>query len=86
MKPKLFTPGKFTADDITMNPFPFAVPEDVRQLQADCLNVFEGWVELDTFEPDYQKKILDYYRFYGRQQNSKSKNLVNRTNDTLDIV
>ena len=86
MKPKLFTPGKFTAKDIVENPFCFPDPEDERQLQADCINVVEGWVALDTYPPDYQQKIKDYYRFTARRQNSKSKNIVKRTNETLDIV
>ena len=75
-------------DDFTQssNPFALPIPEDVLKLQTDVCNVVEGRVDIKTFDPEYQKKIKDYYRFVGHRQNSKSKNIVKRNNDTLDIV
>ena len=68
------------------NPFATPIPEDVLRLQTDVCDVEEGRVDINTFEPEYQEKIKNYYRFEGHRQNSKSKNIAQRTNDTLDII
>jgi len=68
------------------NPFALEIPEDVLQLQTDVCNVEEGRIELSTFDEEYQEKIKNYYRFTAHMQDSKSKNIVKRTTDTLDIV
>lgn len=72
--------------DQSSNPFALEIPEDVLRLQTDVCDVEEGRVDIHTFEPEYQKKIKNYYRFTAHRQNSKSKNIVKRTNDTLDII
>jgi len=33
------------------------------QLQVDAINVLENRVDMDTFPPEYQKLIKNYYRF-----------------------
>jgi len=68
------------------NPYALEIPEDVLRLQTDVCNVFEGRVDIKTFDPPYQEKIKNYYRFEAHRQNSKSKNIVPRTKDTLDII
>jgi len=68
------------------NPFALEIPADVLKLQTDVCNVVEGRVDIKTFEPEYQDKIKNYYRFVAHRQNSKSKNIVNRANDTLDLM
>ena len=55
------------------HPSPAMVPNDSPdqlQLQLDTINVIENRVSIDTFTPEYQKRIKDYYRF------SASKNYV----------
>ncbi|TRZ80305.1 hypothetical protein D4R86_04490 [bacterium] len=68
------------------NPFALEIPPDVLKLQTDVCNVVEGRVDIYTFEPEYQEKIKNYYRFTAHRQNSKSKNIVKRNNDTLDLL
>ena len=72
--------------DQSTNPFALEIPADVLQLQTDVCDVFEGRVDLDTFDKVYQAKIKNYYRFEAHRQNSKSHNIVKRTGDTLDII
>ena len=69
-------------DDVTI----FPIPSDVLQLQVDVLNVEQGRVNINTFPPDYQQKIKNYYRFSATRQNSRSENIAKRTNDTLDVI
>ena len=65
---------------------PFCPPADIWQLQVDVINVFEGRVELSTFEPAYQKRIKDYYRFSATKQISSVETPIKLTNDTMDLV
>ena len=69
----------YTADALPL-------PADVLQLQVDTANVVEGRVDISTFSPDYQEKILGFYRFCGIRQNTKSHNIARRIRQTLDIV
>ena len=62
------------------------IPEDEKQLRVDCVNVLEGRVDISTFEPEYQEKIKNYYRFYGVQCASQIGVSARKTRDTLDIV
>ena len=69
------------------DPYPFPPPPDVQQLQTDTINVLEGRVDIATFDPDYQIKIQNYWRFSATCKNKNSINPVAiRTNDTLDII
>jgi hypothetical protein len=61
-------------------------PPDVVQLQLDTLNVLEGKVDINTFSPDYRKRIQDYYRFYGVRYTSKYPFYPKMIRETLDIV
>ena len=65
---------------------PFEVPEDEKQLRVDCVNVLEGRVNINTFDPEYQEKIKFYYRFYGTQYASNIGVSARKTKHTLDIV
>ena len=40
-----------------------AVSNETLQFQADVVNVYENRVDIKDFEPAYQKRIKDYYRF-----------------------
>ena len=54
-------PTPLTIDDLrkcSLN-----VAEDTLQLQTDAINVLEGYVDINTFPSDYQRKIENYYRF-----------------------
>ena len=83
---KLLPFPKYVPQDLATTQLVFIPDPDVLQLQSDVLNVLEGRVKITTFDPKYQKKIKDYWRFSATVQNSKSNNLANRTNDTLDLV
>lgn len=63
-----------------------AIPSDELQLQVDCINVLEKRVPIESFSPDYQKKIKDYYRFSGTRMYSDKSVFFKRTLDTLDLV
>jgi hypothetical protein len=60
--------------------------DDILQLQADCANVVEGRVSIDTFPEDYQEKIRNYYRFYGTRPCTKNHKPQSVTGDTLDLI
>jgi hypothetical protein len=78
-------------EDIQMGPEqigddPLGVPDDVKQLRLDAVNVLEGRVDINSFDEDYQKKIKDYYRFSATRYGSKYGKVANRTKNTLDII
>lgn len=50
-----------TTDDL--RDYSLNVAKDTLQLQTDAINVLEGRVDINTFSPDYQRKIENYYRF-----------------------
>jgi len=73
----------------TTVPYPDGVPtESIEQwhLEIDVLNVYEGKVDIKTFPVDYQKRIKDYYRFYGTRGGSKDQTYAKLTKDTMDNV
>ena len=62
---------------------------DILQLQKDVIDVYEGRVDISTFDEKYQKKIKDYYRFgprpstsHYREQGKKAK----MSKNTLDLL
>jgi hypothetical protein len=65
---------------------PLGVPEDVQQLRLDAMCVLEGKVDINTFEPEYQEKIKNYYKYAGRRYGSRYGLVAQRTRHTLDIV
>lgn len=69
-------------DDVTYLP----IPMDTLQLQVDCLNVLENRVQIETFDPEYQQQILNYYRFSATRANSDQYRIAKRTTDTFDII
>ena len=83
---QLFDLPPLTKEDLSYPQFAMIVPDDVLQLQADCANVQEGRVELNSFDSEYQIKIKNYYRFSARWQNSKSHNRAQRSADTLELI
>jgi hypothetical protein len=64
----------------------FAITKYELELQRDILNVLEGRVELNTFEPEYQERIKNYYRFHGNRFSSKNPKIAARTPDTGDVI
>lgn len=76
-----------TSDDLLSHPrFAVPVPEDVRELQADVVNVFAGLVDISTFSEERQKKVKDYYKFAAVNKTTNSNLIAARTGDTLDLV
>ena len=75
-----------TTDDLLDGESVLVIPDDVLQLQADTLNVYEGRVAIETFSEEYQEKIKNYYRFSATRYNESNPIVAKRTTDTLDIV
>ena len=65
---------------------PLGVPDDVRKLREDTVNVLEGRVEIATFDKAYQKKIKDYYKYNGTRYSSQYGLVAKRTRSTLEII
>jgi hypothetical protein len=65
---------------------PLGVPEDVKQLREDSVNVLEGRVDISTFDPAYQIKIRNYYRYSAVRYGSQYGKVAKRTRSTLEIV
>lgn len=83
---KLYTPlpllEKKDLDDYST----FPIPEDELQLQTDIINVLEKRIAIETFDPKYQEKIKNYYRFSATRMYSDKSFIAKRTPDTLDLV
>ena len=62
------------------------IPQNILQLQVDCLNVLENRVQIETFDPEYQQQILNYYRFSATRANSDQYRVAKRTTDTFDLI
>jgi len=78
-----------TAEEVSYPNYPLPIPEETLQLQADVGNVVEGRVPLSEYPEDHQKRIKDYYRFYGNRSviggmGTESNGKVTRT--TLDKI
>ena len=84
-QPELFD-RPYTTYDFRNNPFALIIPEDVLQLQVDTANVKENRVPMESFSPERQAEIRQFYKGTAIQQNSKSHNIANMTPDTLDII
>jgi hypothetical protein len=68
---------------------PDVVPDDspdVKQLKVDIVNVIEGRVKIESFTPEYQEKMKNYYRFYGQRSVAKYPFYPKMIRQTLDIV
>jgi hypothetical protein len=76
----LYQMEPLTPEDVSYPNYPIRTPEDILQLQADTANVVEGRVPLDSFDEDYQKRIKNYYRFYG------TRNLVGGMQGTPPVA
>ena len=74
------------ADKVVTNTNPHCPPPDIAQLQVDVINVLEGRVPISSFEPLYQNKIKNYYRFSGTSHQSSYEVIAKRTGDTIDLV
>jgi len=76
-----------TPDDLRWNPAePLPLAEDLLQLQADTLNVFQKRVDLASFTPEYQEKIKSYWRFSAMRQTSKEQNCAKVIRSTLEAI
>jgi len=67
-------------------PYPFPPPPDTLQLEVDTINVMEGWVDINTFPPDYQQKIKNFYRFSATKHMSNDGTIAKMTTSTLDLI
>ena len=75
-----------TVDQLSYNPYPLEIPEEVLQLETDTINVLEGRVAIGVFAPDYQEKIKNFYRFSATRVTSKMKAIAKMTHSTLDLI
>ena len=85
----LFTPPlvPYTIADLKDDINYLEIPETVLQLQVDALNVLENRVSIDSFTPERQQTIKDYYRFSATQHNDRSQNkIAKRIMNTLELI
>ena len=76
-----------TTEQIGRNPQIVPIlPDDTLQLATDMINVYEGRIPIETFPPDYQKKIMDFYRFSATSYTEDQQVVAKRIRETLDIV
>jgi hypothetical protein len=68
------------------NPYPFPPQPDTLQLEVDAANVEEGRVDINSFPPDYQQKIRDFYRFSATRHMSNDGTIAKMTPGTLDLI
>ena len=60
---------------------------DIQKLIADVNSVFSYHTKkLSDFPQDYQKRMINYYRFSANHYHSNEPYVVSRTTDTLDTV
>jgi len=74
------------ASKVPTNTSPHCPPEDITTLQIDVINVLEGRVLITSFDPLYQERIKNYYRFSGTPHLSNYEVIAKRTSDTIDLV
>lgn len=73
--------------DIGSDPDMFPpTPADQLQLATDMINVIENRVDINSFTPEYQKKIKSFYQFSATRYSSSKGKTANRTKNTLDII
>jgi hypothetical protein len=85
--PPEFNPKRpYTIADLQDGTSYLVIPEDTLQLQVDTLNVYEGRVSIETFDPERQELIRNYYRFSANRQNTRSPKIAKRTTDTFDLI
>ena len=75
-----------TKADLMDDSLPFAVDPVLLQLQVDTLNVLEARVDINTFPPEYQKIMMDYYRFSATKNTTGIEKLAPRTRDTMELL
>lgn len=75
-----------TKQDLMDNLNYLPIPEDTLQLQVDTLNVYQGLVPMESFSPDYQEKIKNYYRFSATRMNTDTSKPAPMTITTLDLL
>lgn len=61
-------------------------PPDVVQLKLDIINTIEGRVDINSFSAEHQKKMLDFYRFYGQRSDPKYSFYPKMIRETLDTI
>ena len=66
--------------------FHLDLPPDIRQLHNDIVEVLEGRIDINTFDPEYQQRIKDYYKYSATFKSSKTDYIVYRTNNTMDLI
>jgi hypothetical protein len=79
-------PPLLTIEDLNDDLNYLPIPQDILQLQVDTLNVYENRISIDTFPPEYQQRIMGYYRFSATRYNSDTGKIAARTEETLDIL
>jgi hypothetical protein len=62
------------------------IPDETVQLGTDVINVLEGRVPLSSFNPVYQIKIKNFYRFSATRYTSDVSKRVQRIRETIEII
>lgn len=60
--------------------------EHLLQFQTDVVNLIEGRVDPESFDPEYRKQLETYYRFSATNYPTKAPFVAKRIRDTLTIV
>ena len=62
------------------------IPDDILQLQVDTLNVYQGLVPMESFDAEYQTRIMNYYRFSATRMNTNNSKPAPMTITTMDLL
>lgn len=86
LSPLLNLPPLSTEDIGRNNKIVPKIPEDQLQLATDMINVVEGRVDINTFDKEYQTKILSFYKFSATSYVSSELKVAKRNPQTFDLV
>ena len=87
--PQLLSLSPYESSDFQNISTPDTVPvdpPDVVQLKLDIINVIENRVSISSFPAEYQKKMLNFYRFHGQWNDPKYPFYPKMIRETLDSV
>lgn len=66
-----------------VNPY---TSEEKLKFQEDLVNLLEGRVKPDSFDPKYRNKLINFYRYSATHYPSKAPFVAKRIRETLTIV
>jgi hypothetical protein len=62
------------------------ISDEVLKLQTDTINVLEGRTDIYSFNPEYQKKIRNFWQFSGTSYTSDELLVAKRNMNTFEIL